>query len=89
MSNAVNVTSSQKPCFRFMFPDQDSAESFFKYASQERDATRVQHPYGTGRVTQDKTKVYVSGTGSLVFDLKLREQLNKAATKLGGHMPEE
>ena len=89
MSNTVNVTSSKKPCLRFMFPDQDSAEIFFKRANQDHDATQVQHQYGAGQVTQDKTKVYVRGTGSFIFDLNLRERLNKAANELGGHMLEE
>lgn len=90
MSNAAAyANSTKKPCYRFIFPDADSAESFFKRASQDRDATRVQHPYShVKRVTQDDKQVYVNGSGSTLFDVNLRARLIEAADELGGHILE-
>lgn len=81
--------STKKPCFRFIFPDVGAAKVFFTHASEDRDTTRVQHPYcSVHRVSEDPTQVFVTGTGSLIFDANLRERLMKVADELGGHILE-
>ena len=74
--------ANKKPMFVFQFPSAESASSFMEYAIHHSSATRVQNPLNN--CILDLTKVLVSGAGSIIFDMNLKEDLVSEAKSLGG-----
>lgn len=85
MSNA-SVVTAKKPCYRFYFNDEVQAGLFHSFAFQQEGARLVQFPYDPNRrVSQDRKKVFVTGSGSYSADMPLLERLVQRAEQLGGH----
>ena len=84
MSNTVKA--SKKPSYLFVFSDERQSEMFYAFAYSQASATCVQHPLTADcRVVRDHKQVLVTGIGSLLFDITLKDVLIKKAEELGGY----
>lgn len=80
------MSKAKKPAFLFIFSDNQSSEEFLAVANKHSDVSYAQHPLDdNGRGARILNRVLVTGTGSHLFDLSLREELEKIAVTLGGY----
>ena len=77
-----------RPTYLFVFEDQAKAHSFLEFANAQNSTTIVQHPLsGKGHGgDRDLNRVLITGSGSLLFDANLREELTRKAQELGGDL---
>lgn len=82
----ITRSTTSKPCHRFVFPDQTSAEQFYSFAYMQENTTRVQYPFDVKeRVSQNLKEVYVNTSGSHTIDASLLQLLIAKAESLKGH----
>ena len=86
MSNTPRKTCKpHRPSYCFIFQSPAEADKFFDFANQRQDTTIVQHPLSAdGSGNRLKHQVLVTGTGSMLFDTNLKNELVALATTLGG-----
>lgn len=83
MSNYLK--SSKKPCYLFVFSDEQQAKHFYAFASSQEHSAFVQHPFAPDGRSRDFKRVLVTGVGSLFFDTALKSLLEKKAEELDGY----
>lgn len=77
---------SRKPAYMYRFADEQSAKKFKEYAENHHGSAFVQHPMkkGVDAHERDLTRVLVTGTGSVSYDLLLRSDLEHMSCILEG-----
>lgn len=91
MSNTPRKASKpHRPSYCFIFQSPAEADKFFDFANHRQDTTIVQHPLcSDGSGNRLKHQVLVTGTGSMLFDTNLKNDLVATAATLGGHLMEK
>ena len=78
------MSTITKPVFRFQFPDEVKGTLFYKRVHSFPDVSQVHYPLRRDSGEFDKAQVFVHGTGSLVFDIALKDKLQEISESLGG-----
>jgi len=85
--NYRKAPKPHRPSYCFIFQSPAEADKFFDFANQRQDTTIVQHPLSSdGSGNRLKHQVLVTGTGSMLFDTNLKNDLVGMATTLGGYL---
>ena len=74
------MTRTNKPVYTYTFNSVEASKQFYLYARQHSDSTNVLHPQTNA--IPDQLKVLVIGTGSLNFDLLLKQNLDQVFSQL-------
>ena len=72
----------KKPTYTYLFENEVNAESFFRAIAYTNISSNVQYPISNG--IPNKKQVMVTGTGSLNFDMVLRNKLEETAEDFRG-----
>lgn len=73
-----------KPIFVCEFDTDEAAKSFLRITTSTNFSSNPRYPFLEGFVHDQN--VYVTGTGSITFDLVLRGKLEEKAKELGGKL---
>ena len=73
---------SRKPTYAYLFASEADASEFLKCANKHCNSSFAQHPQKNG--VPDSKRVLVTGSGSTIFDLILKEYLDQKADELDG-----
>ena len=73
----------KKPTFKFRFKEAKNAETFVEKINRETEGLAL-HPFKGEHAEQEHKTVLVKGTGSALFDIKLKDKCIKLCEKLEG-----
>ena len=74
-----------KPTYRFRFSTTEKASKFKSFVDVScGNRVRVKNPYTGKGVEVDPKLVFVTGTGSAIFDMVLKDQCERECDRLGG-----
>lgn len=78
-----NMSNNKKALMKFMFPNKEAAAKFLRLIQGWEHVTSCQTPRSHNESSMED-QVWVCGTGSILFDMRLETQLIEAAEKEGG-----
>lgn len=73
-----------KPIFVCEFDTDEAAKSFLRITTSTNFSSNPHYPFLEGFVKENN--VYVTGTGSITFDLVLKKKLTESAKRYGGKL---
>lgn len=73
-----------KPTFTCSFDNEDAAKSFLRITTSTNFSSNPRYPFLEGFVHGQN--VYVTGTGSITFDMILKTKLEEKAKEYGGKL---